>query len=117
MQSQTVMEQKRKLEEMRKEAEKRVDERRSLLESNVLLKSEDQKIKTKMGCYEAAVSQREQINEKIRNHLQNNLQLKTWQQRQTNDTMSYLKEEQAKQSARRLVEAQNKQFNLMQVPI
>lgn len=102
---------------MRKEAENRADERSSLLESNILLKSEDQKIKTKVGCIDAASSQREQINEKIRNHLHSNLQLKNWQQRQTNDTMTYFKEEQSKQTARRLVEAQNKQFNLMQVPI
>ena len=69
LQSQTVMEQKRQLEELRKAAENKPDDRRSLLELNVLMKSEDHLMKMKTGCAVAAATQREQINEKIRSHL------------------------------------------------
>lgn len=41
LQSQTVMEQKRQLEELRKAAENKNDDRRSLLELNVLMRSQD----------------------------------------------------------------------------
>jgi len=54
---------------------------------------EDQKKAKRAACYSIAATQRQQVNEKIRSHLQNSLMKQSWQTRQTNDSQAFLKEE------------------------